>query len=187
MATGTAANLTEVSIVDARVAGKLIDVDFTGVQGDSTTTVRVVGSDADGVEMPKGVTAMNLMVRSTNAPGGAAGDITYGVIEILIGTEWYQLIATAGVPGTATAADSAVVNAFATQNAASVVPTATMVPFDAPALAGILGATNNVSNFGWQLASRVRIAINATHPGLPAGSANLHAELWTIPYRGTTR
>jgi len=187
MATGTVSALSEPALVDSRVASAITTADFAGVQGNSTTTVRAVGSSANGVEMPKGVTALSLIARPTNAPGGGATDVVYPVLEVLIGSEWYQIIATAGIPMNSTAADPGVATAFATQNAASIVPVALLVPFDAAAGAGLQGATGNQSNFGWQAASRVRIGINVTHPGAPAGSMNLHVELWTIPYRGTTR
>lgn len=189
MATGTAANLLEQSLVDARIATKLIDVDFTGVQGDNAVTVRCAGSSTEGTEMPKGASALNVLIRNTNAPGGGGGDLFFAVLEVLIGAKWYQIIATTGIPFNASATDIAVANAFTTQRERSNVPSAGgfLLPFDAAASAGLLLASGDVSVFGWQAASRVRLAINATHAGVPAGSANAHAELWLIPHRGTTR
>jgi hypothetical protein len=181
VATGTATTVVGQSVLESGPAQKILEVDFAGVQGDNAVTVRAVGSVA--VEMPARAGALVLLYTLTNAAGGGAGDSHFGEIEIEIDGRFYAVASTQGMAYNLSGAVNPITAPviFTGGNGPTVGPVG-HITADA-----LLGAANVVGGIHPTVASRVRIGVVAIHVGGPAGSANITAALWTVPYRGTHR
>ena len=187
---GTATVIMTATLADLTNASKLIDVNFTGVAGDvGTANERAVIS---GTTIGAGVVArlarggaLALLSQVTNAPGGNAGDLVFGVIEGLIGTEWYQFVAQTGQPMNVSGAANRTLQGVTWSPNISSQAHGLFESTDA-GVAGLL-LTANVNNFPYYLCDAYRIAHNVTSAGVVLGAASIHSELWFIPHRGTVR
>jgi hypothetical protein len=179
---GTATTVFPVSAATPRggaspgYASKLLEVNFTGVVGAGTSTTRAVFSE--GIPLPGSTVALGLWWRVTNNIGGPAGDDIYGVIELLMpGGLWHQVHATPEMAfntnGAGTAVATGVVASIGRQSVAT-----------SPGLTGVLIAAGGGSNMGSVpvgMATEARIAFNVIHVAGASGSANITAELWSLP------
>jgi len=165
--TTTATNVLGASGDGKRARTKLIAADVSGGLGTLSATTRQGGSSS--VAIPPGTTALALVAKLTNAPGGAATDTGYCVIELQYQGEWVQARATTQFLGTGVANAIAVAQIITAAGTSVTIASGTIQTSGGAATATPL-----------EPAEAVRIGFNFSHGATPAGSFNIAAELFAI-------